>query len=59
MGGLIAGGVLGILFAPQSGKDTRKEIKTNLDTLVQTVKSLPADARALFNKATIEDVRKK
>ncbi|OGF45475.1 MAG: hypothetical protein A2452_10905 [Candidatus Firestonebacteria bacterium RIFOXYC2_FULL_39_67] len=25
--GVVVGGVLGVLFAPQSGKDTRKQIK--------------------------------
>jgi len=57
--GLIVGGVLGILFAPKSGVETRTEIKDKALVLVDKVKALPADARALFNKAIIEDVKKR
>jgi gas vesicle protein len=57
--GLIVGGVLGILFAPKSGVETRKEIKDKTLELVKRVKELPADARAVFNKATIQDIKKR
>ena len=57
--GLIVGGVLGILFAPKSGKEIRTEIKDKTLELVDKVKALPADARALFNKATVEDIKKR
>ena len=57
--GLIVGGVLGILFAPQSGKETRAEIMDRAEDFIGKVKALPADVRAKINKATVDDVKKK
>jgi gas vesicle protein len=51
LGGVILGGVLGVLFAPESGKETRKKIadalekrgikltKKEMDDLVQEIKT--------------------
>jgi len=51
LGGAIVGGVLGVLFAPESGEETRKKItdalekrgiklsKTEMDDLVDEIKS--------------------
>jgi gas vesicle protein len=58
-GGLVAGGILGILFAPKSGKETRTDIKDKTLELVEKVKALPADVRAKINKATVDDIKKK
>ena len=38
--GAIVGGVLGILFAPKSGKETRKELKEKLDDLIEKAKDI-------------------
>jgi gas vesicle protein len=57
--GLIAGGILGLLFAPQKGSETRKVIKDKADLLIEQVKALPADLRVKFNKATLDDVKKR
>jgi gas vesicle protein len=57
--GLVVGGVLGLLFAPQKGSETRKVIKDKADLLIEQVKALPADLRAKFNKATLDDVKKR
>ena len=38
--GLDIGNSIGILFAPKSGKETRKELKESLDKLVASIKDL-------------------
>jgi gas vesicle protein len=55
--GLLIGSILCILYAPKAGKETRQDIKDKTQELIQRVKELPADARAIFNKGTIEDVK--
>ena len=38
--GLAIGTGIGILFAPKSGKETRKELKESLDNLIASIKNL-------------------
>ncbi len=41
--GAAIGGALGVLFAPKSGKETRRELQEKLDDLVDKVKNLDKD----------------
>ena len=41
--GVAAGAILGILFAPKKGSETRQELKEKLDSLVNKAKSLTKD----------------
>lgn len=46
---------LGILFAPKSGKETRKELKEKMDILVEKAKNLNAkDVKAVIEKKVKE-----
>lgn len=40
LAGAAVGGALGVLFAPKSGSETRKELKKKLDELVEKVKGI-------------------
>jgi gas vesicle protein len=57
LAGLILGATVGILYAPQSGKETRKAIRDKSGQFVAKAKALPADVRAKFNKSTLADVK--
>lgn len=50
--GLLAGAVLGLLFAPQSGKETRTLIKDKAE-------DLGAKVRGIVGKGTLTDVKPK
>lgn len=41
--GVAVGTTLGILYAPKSGKETRKELKTMIDDMMQSIKSIDID----------------
>ncbi len=41
--GLAAGAGLGLLFAPKSGEETRKELKEKIDVLINKAKDLDKD----------------
>ncbi len=63
--GLGIGGALGVLFAPKSGKETRKDLKKSYDKLVQKVKELDAEEvkESILDKieeikATLQDLDK-
>jgi gas vesicle protein len=55
--GLIVGATLGLLFAPKSGIETRKQIRDESGKFVTKVKGIPADIRAKLHKGTLEDVK--
>jgi gas vesicle protein len=55
--GLIVGATLGLLFAPKSGLETRKDIKDTVDKGITKVKGIPADIRAKVNKASLKDIK--
>lgn len=57
--GLIVGGVLGILFAPQKGSDTRKQIRDESGKFIAKVKDVPARVRARMGKSTVDDLKHK
>jgi hypothetical protein len=48
--GLLIGGVLGILYAPKSGRETRTIIK-------EKAEKIAGDVRAKLNKAKISDLK--
>lgn len=41
--GVAVGTTLGILYAPKSGKETRKDLKTMIDDMMQNIKSIDID----------------
>ena len=43
--GAVIGGALGLLFAPQSGKETRQMIKEKTSGVVDSVKDAASEAR--------------
>jgi gas vesicle protein len=57
--GILIGGILGVLFAPKSGIETRQIIKSKAAELKDKAKDLPADIRAKLNKAKISDIKPK
>lgn len=57
--GVLIGGILGILYAPKSGEETRQIIKEKAVELKDKAKGLPADIRAKINKAKISDIKPK
>jgi gas vesicle protein len=50
--GILIGGILGILYAPNSGEETRTLIKDKAEKVA-------GDVRAKINKATIKDIKPK
>jgi gas vesicle protein len=48
--GILVGAVLGILYAPKSGKETRQEIKTKATEVAREV-------RGRFGHGRLEDVK--
>jgi gas vesicle protein len=48
--GLLIGSILGVLYAPNSGKETRKVIRDKSGKFA-------ADVRAKINRATISDIK--
>ena len=57
--GVLIGGILGVLYAPKSGVETRTLIKEKAVELKDKAKGLPADIRAKINKAKISDIKPK
>ena len=55
--GAAIGAGLGILFAPRSGKDTRKALKVKLDELTEQIKKIDvAEVKKEFSRK-IEDIK--
>ena len=52
--GLLIRGILGILYAPKSGKETRTIIR---DKAVKVKDKVAGDIRAIRNKARIDDLK--
>ena len=50
--GALVGGTLGILFAPKSGKETRKELKEKIDDLLEKAKDI--DVAELKEKVVLK-----
>lgn len=56
MSGMIVGGGLAIIFAPQSGSELQQEIQRNIDRLVAEGKSA-ADARRIELETQLESFK--
>ena len=57
LAGAAIGVGLGVLFAPKSGADTRKELKLKLDKLAEQIKSIDvAEVKKEFSRK-IEDIK--
>ena len=55
--GAAVGAGLGLLFAPKSGSETRKELKAKLDDLINQIKNIDIDeVKAEFDQK-IEDIK--
>lgn len=55
--GMVVGASLGVLFAPKSGAETRKELKKKLDELVNNIKDIDIkEVRDSFVKK-IDDIK--
>lgn len=48
---------LGILFAPKSGKETRKELKMKMDDLVEKAKNIKAEDVKATIEAKVEEIK--
>jgi gas vesicle protein len=48
--GLAVGAVLGFLFAPQTGKETRELVKDKATDISETVKDLTANRRKVYTE---------
>ena len=58
--GAAVGAGLGLLFAPKSGSETRKELKAKLDDLVNQIKNIDIDeVKAEFEKTLSQSFEKK
>ena len=51
------GAALGILFAPKSGKETRKELKVKLDELIEKVKKIDKKEVVAEIQTKIEEIK--
>ena len=51
------GAALGVLFAPKSGKETRKDLKNKLDELVEKVKGIDKEELVNEIKNKIEEIK--
>jgi gas vesicle protein len=49
LSGVIIGGVIALLFAPQSGKETRKMIKDKATGMMDAIKGKAADANEMLD----------
>ena len=49
LSGVIIGGVIALLFAPQSGKETRKMIKDKATGMVDAIKGKAAEANEVVD----------
>jgi len=58
LAGAAVGVGLGILFAPKSGKETRKELKQKLDELVEKVKNIDSKEVKKKIEKKIEELKK-
>lgn len=54
--GLLIGGILGILYAPKSGKETRAIIK---EKAAKVKNKIEGDIRAIRNKSNVDDLKYK
>lgn len=54
--GLAAGGILGILFAPEKGKDTRKAIADKSNDILNKFKKMSGKDQLKRMKGKLEDV---
>lgn len=48
---------LGILFAPKSGKETRKELKEKMDDLVEKAKNIKAEDVKLAIETKVQEIK--
>ena len=55
--GVIIGGVIALLFAPQSGKETRKMIKDKATGMMDAIKGKAADANEVFDSVKEKTTR--
>jgi gas vesicle protein len=55
--GLLIGGILGILYAPKKGSETRAIVRDKAGKFAAKVKDIPAKVRAFRGKGTIDDVK--
>ena len=53
LSGVVIGGVIALLFAPQSGKETRQMIKNKATGMVDAIKGRAADASEVVD--TVKD----
>lgn len=56
--GAAVGVGIGMLLAPKSGEETRKELKAKFEELVEKVKSLKADDVKEYFECKIEEIKK-
>lgn len=55
--GVAIGGVLGVLFAPKKGKDTRADLKNKLDDMLAKVKDMDANEVKENIETKIEEIK--
>ena len=57
LSGVIIGGVIALLFAPQSGKETRKMIKDKATGMMDAIRGKAADANEVLDSVKEKTTR--
>lgn len=58
VGGLVVGGIIGVLLAPKSGEESRKELKEKIEDLTLYIKNIDSETIKLEATKKLNNIRK-